>query len=334
MASSNKLTAPAAALPYKIQAERYNFFQLVELLYQLSHADLEQGLNTLPAQEPIRYLSNASLAFPISDISSLQTSKNHHFELEVSLFGLTGSQSPLPGYYIESTAWEYFQQNKKLGLFLDLFNHRLVTLLHRVWRKYRYYINFKNAGSDAFSQRMFALVGLGKSTIRDSLQINKSKMLAYAGLLANASRSPQILIGLISHCFELDDVSIDSWQFRRVAIDPKQQNRLGEQNALLNNNMILGSSIPDCSGKFLLRFDNLDLKRFLTFLPNGKEYKNLVTFVSFILRGQLACDLQLGLKQEQASGLHLGVENSAMLGWTTFLGAPPLKPNVTITIQE
>lgn len=318
----------------EIQAEKYNFFQLVELLYKIKNVDFETGLNTLPHSEPIYYASNASLAFPIRDIDSLQKTKSGKFLLEISLFGLTGSQSPLPGYYLESTAWEYFQKSKKLATFLDLFNHRLTTLLYHAWRKYRYYINFKNAGEDSLSQRMFALVGLSKPIIRNSLEMNKSKMLAYAGLLASTSRSPQIIIGLVSHCFELNHVDILSWQFRRVPLVPSQQNKLGLTNCLIGENMILGDTVPDYSGKFVLAINKLSLKRFLNFLPNGEEYKNLVTFVSFILRSQLSWDLRLGLDNNQASGIQLGVENQSLLGWTTFLGEPPKEPHVTITVQE
>lgn len=333
MASNNHIDNATLSVP--THPEQYHFFQLIELLYLIKNADLEKGLDARPTEEPIRYISNASLAFPVSDVSSLQkNSHNNQFTLEATFMGLTGSQSPLPGYYMESTAWEYFQKNKRLASFLDLFNHRLLTAMHRIWRKYRYYINFKTGGTDNLSQRMFALVGLGQANIRDSLHINKSKMLAYTGLLASASRAPQILINLISHCFDLKDVTISSWQFRRVSISPAQQNRLGVKNSMMGNNFIIGSSVPDRSGKFTLEINSLTLNHFLTFLPNQDNYKRLHTFISFILRKPLAWDLKLGLAHKQVGGLHLGNEKLSQLGWTTFLGTPPEKPFITFAVQE
>lgn len=80
---------------------------------------------------------------------------------------------------------------QKLGLFLDFFHHRLLTLLHRIWRKYRYHVRFQDNGEDGFSRLMFALVGLGNEAVCQSLPVNRAKMLSYAGMLASPSRSPR-----------------------------------------------------------------------------------------------------------------------------------------------
>ncbi|KAA1336618.1 type VI secretion system baseplate subunit TssG, partial [Escherichia coli] len=161
------------------------------------------GQTDRPDRESIRFRSSASLAFPTRDVISLVQSKRGFFELEVSFMGLHGSQSPMPGYYLDSLAWEDAQGENRLTDFLNLFNHRLITLLHQIWRKYRYYICFKKGGEDYFSQRMFSLVGLGSDVNRRLLNINHSKMLAYAGLLASPGRSPEVICSLVSHCFDL-----------------------------------------------------------------------------------------------------------------------------------
>ncbi len=62
-----------------------------------------------------------------------------------------------------------------------MFSHRLTQFVWHIWRKYRYHISFRNGGVDAFSQRMYSLVGLGHRQLRDKLAINHSKMLAYSG---------------------------------------------------------------------------------------------------------------------------------------------------------
>ncbi|MCE1699871.1 type VI secretion system baseplate subunit TssG, partial [Enterobacter hormaechei] len=100
----------------------------------------------------------------------------------------------------------------------------------QIWRKYRYSICFKQGGEDSFSQRMFSLVGLGSDINRRMLNINHSKMLAYAGLLASPGRSPEVICSLVSHCFDLQDVTLHGWQYRKVMIPEYQQNRLGGTN--------------------------------------------------------------------------------------------------------
>ncbi|CNC99919.1 MULTISPECIES: type VI secretion system baseplate subunit TssG [Yersinia pseudotuberculosis complex] len=327
-----------------LDVSRYNFFQLVELLNQLAVAWQGAAPVATPANEAIRFKSTASLAFPTRDVIALDTSARGQFELEVSFLGLHGSQSPLPGYYLDSLAWEDAQNENRLTDFMNVFNHRLLTLLHQIWRKYRYYICFDNGGDDAFSQRMFSLVGLGSEVVRNKLQINHSKMLAYAGLLASPGRAPEVICSLVSHCFNLPDITLHSWQLRKVDIAPSQQNRLGtrvkvrgkkyDEKSVLGVNFSIGSRVADRSGKFLLCINKLTREQFLSFLPNGANYASLVMFVAFIMRDQFAWDLRLGLAEQQVGGMVLGTEQNSLLGWTSILGDPEQKPSVTIGVME
>ncbi|WP_081250287.1 type VI secretion system baseplate subunit TssG [Hafnia alvei] len=313
--------------------QHYNFYQLVELLYQIENKQVECEKERLPSEEFIRFSSCASLGFPSSDVVSLKKDKRG-YDLEVAFMGLHGSQSPLPGYYLERLAWEYAQQDGNLYHFIDFFNHRFLMLLHLAWRKYRYYIRYQADGNDGFSQMMFSLVGLGSRTLRDVIPVNHSKMLAYSGLLAAPGRSPDVVSGLISHCFDLPNVEVESWQYRRVSIVPHQQNRLGEVNSDLRGNFVIGDYSPDVCGKFTLCIHDLSHSHFLRFLPNGDLFRPLVTFVAFILRDQLAWDLQLGLAPKQSVRTFLGHDKGCLLGWTTFLGQPPVIPRVIISVQE
>ncbi len=327
-------TARSAQLDVRLPqpGSGFNFFQLVELLHRLDGSDLEQLHE--PFQEAIRFKASASLGFPTRDVLQLGRDEKGRHELEVAFMGLHGSQSPLPGYYLDSLAWEYAQGEPKLGLFFDFFHHRLLGLLHRAWRKYRYHVRFQGGCEDGFSRLMLALVGLGDPGLSQLLPVHSSKMLAYAGLLASPCRSPEVVASLIAHCFDLVEVEVIPWQLRKVAIVAEQQNQLGRACVTLGSNMVIGASVPDCSGKFLLKINQLSLKQFLTFLPNGENFTALVTFVSFILRDQLAWDLQLGFCQQEVAGLQLGAEQAGRLGWSSFLGQPPQAPFVNICVQE
>lgn len=349
MANPNRSTRSDVAL--KVCADqqfgevsRYCFYQLVELIHHLSEVNPDGSLALSPAQEPIRFKSYAGLGFPASDVLSITRTANGGYQLETSFLGLHGSQSPLPGYYLDPIAWEDAQHQQGLKDFLDLFNHRLLTMLYHVWRKYRYYICYDSDGKDPFSAKVFSLVGLGNDAVRRSLPVNHSKMLAYVGLLASPGRSPEVICSLISHCFDLPEVSLQTWQWRKVPITPDQQNRLGTQTlmrskrfrkqSVLGKNFSLGANVADRRGKFLLCINKLSIKRLLSFLPNGEHYLPLITFVSFILRDQLAWDLRLDLAQQQAGGMTLGQELHSQLGWTTFLGQPDVEPYVTLCIRE
>lgn len=278
----------------------YNFFAMAELLHRLAQGEKgtpELSLRDDPTQETLRFSADASLAFPLSDISALKRDTSGAFRMTTTFMGLQGSQSPLPGYYLDHLAWKAVHEQSPVGDFLDMFSHRLTQFVWHIWRKYRYHISFRNGGVDAFSQRMYSLVGLGHRQLRDKLAINHSKMLAYSGILANPGRSPEIICGLVSHCFDLSEVTLQNWQRRKVDIEPDQQNSLGSYS-LKNGeklagrsvlgNFVLGTRVPDLSGKFQLSITSLTRKQFLSFLPSGENFLPLTMFVSFILRDQLA----------------------------------------------
>ena len=313
---------------------QFAFFPLVELLHLLENVDPESDQDIHPEQERVRFAATASLGFHPGDIVSLSQDDSGLCHLEVAFLGLHGSQSPMPGYYLDELAWEYAWQESRLGLFLDFFHHRLLTLLHRIWRKYRYHVRFQDDGRDGFSRQMFALVGLGNEAVRDSLPVNRAKMLSYAGMLASPSRSPEVISGLVMHCFDLESVEVDDWQMRKVAVCEEQQNRLGLSGVVLGHDFISGERINDCAGKFVLKINNLSFHGFLHFLPDGDQHQPLVRFMSFILRDQLAWDLSLGFGYQQANGMRLDSHQGASLGWSSFLGTPPEVARVTICVQE
>lgn len=323
-----------------------NFFALSELLHRLASGcdeTPELSLDTDPAQESIRFRADASLGFPVSDISALEQDTSGLFRMSTTFMGLQGSQSPLPGYYLDHLAWKSAHEQSPVGDFLDMFSHRLTQFVWHIWRKYRYHISFRNGGVDAFSQRVYSLVGLGSRQLRDRLAINHSKMLAYAGILANPGRSPEIVCALVAHCFDLSDVTLQNWQRRMVEIEPDQYNSLG-CHTLKNGaeiagrsvlgQFVLGTRVPDLCGKFQLSISNLSRKQFLSFLPSGENFLPLAMFVAFVLRDQLAWDLCLGLAPEQVSAMRLGDNKSALLGWTSFLGDPGERPSVAIRVRE
>ncbi|HEI8294625.1 TPA: type VI secretion system baseplate subunit TssG [Citrobacter koseri] len=339
---------PARAdVDFPVDVRDISFYVLLESLYRrYGEPGSEPSLRTEPEDEVVLFKSDASIAFPGSDLTSLTRSDNGQFTLTSKFLGFSGSQSPLPGYYLDRMARESAQNEEGLKGFLDLFSHRWTQFAYHVWRKYRYYICFRNGGTDAFSQRMYSLVGLGNQSVRGMLAINHSKMLAYAGVLATPGRSPDVICNLISHCFDLPDVSIESWQLRWVAIDPCQQNQLGVRHpkhktagyvvgrSVIGVNFTLGKRIADRSGKFLLRISGLSMSRYLSFLPDGDNHRALAAFVSFLLRDQLAWDLRLDLAPEQAQGMRLGDSSCTCIGRTAFIGQPKTPPSVILHIRE
>ena len=320
-----ELTGGAAAsdvalAPLINGARRYEFFQLVELLHRHHNDDLEQRHGgSVPAFQRVNYKASASLGFPGSDVLDLAINERGQYEMKVSFLGLQGAQSPLPSYYLEALAHESAHQEGSAGDFLDFFNHRLLTLMHRSWRKYRHYVRYQDDAQDGFSAAVFALVGLADSNLRGETPINWSKMLAYAGLLAGRSRSPDVVSGIVSHCFDLAQVEIEEWILRWVDIPLDQRSRTGLSGMTLGEDMVAGERVADVKGKFALCLRGLSLARFRDFLPDGEEHQPLKTLVNFVLREPLAYDLEIELLESEVKPMRLGDAGSCQLGWTTFV---------------
>ncbi|MGF1873278.1 type VI secretion system baseplate subunit TssG [Photobacterium indicum] len=328
--AASDLEKSAASMKLQKKVESYNFYQLVELLHRLQEEDPESEDWEVTCR--LLFSANPSLGFAASDVTNLQVLNDSRLKLQTSFFGLIGSQSPLPGFFLERLATE--GENGLRKPFLDFFNNRLIALVYRVWRKYRYYVRFKEDASDDFSAQLFALVGLADQNLRGETPINWCKMLSYAGMLAGRSRSPQVVSGIVAHCFDLADVTIRQWEVRKVTIPENQQMQLGMANARLGEDTLIGKEVQDCTGKFVIYIKGMTQERFKDFLPSGKEYLPFCKLIEFILREQMAFDLEMELKQDEAPPMQLGGQKGFSLGWSSFMGDSDEKRRIRIQIRQ
>lgn len=81
-----------------------NFYRVTELLYRQQQDEL--SLRTAPERETVRFRASASTAFPLRDIESLEKNAAGQYIMTTTFLGLSGSSSPLPGYYLDNLAWQ------------------------------------------------------------------------------------------------------------------------------------------------------------------------------------------------------------------------------------
>ena len=105
-----------------------------------------------------------------------------------------------------------------------------------------------------------------------------------------------------------------------MRIPKDQRARLGQANVRLGHDMVIGSNVRDRRGKFRLVFRGLSFARFRDFLPTGRDYKRVKELVAFLIKDQLAWDLELNVEKREVPALELGVQHRSNLGWTTFIG--------------
>ncbi|PIB65706.1 type VI secretion system baseplate subunit TssG [Pseudomonas sp. 2822-17] len=269
----------------------------------------------------LEFQANPGLGFPGHDIDRLEFFVERdqlHARLRLNVLGLCGAGSPLPAFYGEQAFAEGVGGTTTRD-FLDLFHHRLQRLMLPIWRKYRYRARFQTGASDAFSEQMFALVGLGSRHIRDATQLDCKRLLPYLGLLSLRAHSAALIETVLRYYFKHSSVYIEQWVERTVGIALEQQNRLGGANSLLGLDQVLGCRVADRSSKFRVHVKGLDWRRFHGFLPNGPEYPQLCSLVRLTARDPLEYDLRLVLARDEIRPLHLGEHNVCRLGWTSWL---------------
>lgn len=79
-----------------------NFYRVTELLYRQQQDEL--SLRTAPERETVRFRASASTVFPLRDIESLEKNAAGQYIMTTTFLGLSGSSSPLPGYYLDNLA--------------------------------------------------------------------------------------------------------------------------------------------------------------------------------------------------------------------------------------
>ncbi len=312
------------------QSYEFSFYQAVHLLEK--YYKMESGSNFVAVgenkyfkHERIEFTVSPKLSFPKSDmdfIVHMEREGQQYSRIETNFLGLHGASSPLPAAYTEKLAGRDPDDNPVKDFF-DFFHNRYTSLLYRVWKKYRYHIQYQSNANDAFSGRMLHLAGLS-SVIQEAevAELDRAKILSYINQLSTRTRSPRLITGIVAHYFSLPKVRMEEWVYRRVSISPSQRNRLNQANCILGNNLHLGSSIGDLNGKFNLCIDQIDFEKFKQFSRDGAQYKILVGLMRFILRDPMAWDLKLSVKLETIPENELGRGEGNLLGQTFWLGNP------------
>lgn len=215
--------------------------------------------------------------------------------------------------------------------FLDLFNHRLISLYYRAARKYQPYRDYGSGGTDAFSEKVYALMGAPQAAQRQKSALQWPRLLHFAGLLAMKQASKERIIKVLGGYFGLSNVTVEEGVLRLVDIPPDQRCALGSRNMIIGEDFMLGSRVADRCGKFRVFLGQLSLETFNAFLPAstgadhamGKYYLALNELLQFIKPSELLCDIELELCAAAVPQFTLGRQSVCHLGWSTWLGDSP-----------
>ncbi len=304
----------------KSDLNRFGFHQLVESIAEASSINLDELENTLIGESIFRFFTNPKINFPVGDIEQLiilEEDGREVFQFFVNFLGLQGSSGPLPGSVLDEIAEEH-NNNPIQSIYLDFFNHHLITVFHQIWRKYKYYIKFNSNFYDNYSRNIMNLLGVSRDFIKFT-HLNWHKIFYHLGIIQSGIRTKEALTSIIQHYFDLHDISLEEHVRKIVEVEVEQKNQVGIKNVMLGENFILGDKVESFSNKFRVNINNLKLDEFHQFLPNTKKYRQLQELIRFLLKDPLPYDVLLGLHPDTKSTFILGKDNSSFLGWTTLI---------------
>ena len=211
MATESRRADPSVEHVLFGEGYRFDFFQAVRVLERLSSTRLPVGRSSIPSKEAVRFRSLLSLSFPSSTVYDVAHSDNgaNPPEMVVAFMGLFGLAGVLPRHYTELLIERVRQKDFALRDFLDLFNHRMISLFYRAWEKYRFPIAYERSrssageGYDPFSLSLFNLIGMGTDGLRGKLKSGDEALLYYSGLVAQQPRSASALEAMLGDYFNV-----------------------------------------------------------------------------------------------------------------------------------
>ena len=310
------------------ESKQYSFFQINQLLHRylnkrnLDKAGFSRGNTSSRKKHTVRYKANPSLSFPSADIQDIRLwieSDKEFAEVVVNFMGLFGPSSPLPAFFTERILHAE-PGDTSVQDFLDLFNHRILDLLQRVWEKYRYYQVYER-GQDEFSRSMFALVGITHIELCEFSDLQWSRLMPYAGLIALKVTNVEKVSRVIEGYFNIEGVDIEQCVLREVQVNVDQMNQMGILNCEMGSDLVLGESVLDRMGKIRINLRDLTVEQFGEFLPGGVMNSPLKQLVKFLMTDQFEVEIRLQASDKSHLQSSMNGE-SAMMGWNTCLGEP------------
>jgi len=308
------------------EAYRFDFYQAVRLLESIYPGKVSVGESSHPRDEVVRFRSSVGLSFPASEIADLTPppEDGEPAGMTVNFLGLAGGLGPLTTVYTEMIIGRIGAKDRALEEFLNIFNHRLVSLMYRVRKVHRMALTTSSPEKGNTARHLFSLFGLGTRGLQNRLELPDRALLHYASILAQQPRTTSGLKMILGHYFQ---VAVETRELvgRWLKLDDEHTTTIGAggRNNGLGTGALLGTKVWDQSGKFELRLGPMGYEKFREFLPGGSGYARLCSLTRFYVGTEMEFDVVLLLAPPEVPELRLSGSGSAFLGWTSWLATRP-----------
>jgi type VI secretion system protein ImpH len=308
---------------------RFEFFQAVRLLRLLrmrergEDAARDLGEDSAPLQECVHLKGDLSHRFPTGEVTSIEIDgKDGIPVLSVAAMGLYGAQGVLPLHDTQRLI-DSRRDAKAETSFLDLFNHRILSLFYRAWAKHYLPLNYEQSFRqfpydrndynklDVVSSSLLSIAGGGLQSLRNRLDFADTNLIYFAAHFSRCPKSASSLAQMIRAIFEVP-VRITHFIGQWLFLDENSRSEMPSpamtigQNAELGKGFILGDRVWDIGGKFRVTVGPLKYSEMLGLCPWEPSLRRLFQLVKSYVGQHLEFDVQLELEGSEIPSLELG----------------------------
>ena len=310
------------------EGHAFSFLQAVHLLERI----YRDAGRSFPGEgielraELVRFSHEVRLDFPPGDVEWVRRTGSPDeppVEMRVNILGLAGANAPLPQRFAEQILRREFRGDDALRKFLDIFNHRLISLLYRAKKKYRPALDPKAPDRGRVANVLYAFLGLGTDRLRGRMDLRDRSLLPYAGIVVDSSRSTIGLVRILEDCFATK-VEVTPFRGKWEDVDRSDWTHIGAargRNQRIGDGALLGRRIWNAAAAFEVRLGPLTYKQFLSFLPGHEAYAALGSAIRFYAHEELGFRVRLTLAAKEVPPLRLGKRHAAHLGHTSWVRA-------------
>ncbi|MDI2143344.1 MULTISPECIES: type VI secretion system baseplate subunit TssG [unclassified Pseudomonas] len=286
------------------------------------------GSGTSPQAEALKLRGPLTPVFAASQIESLEEKSGEPLTLNSPMFGLGGPDGPLPYAYQEWLQQRARAKDHAPAEFLDLFQHRLLSLLYKVMRKHRIALGFTTPGASPVQAQLRALTGLMPKSLQERQAIPDCAVLACTALYADGRRSLAGFAAIVREQFSVPvELSAYEGAWREIPAASRSVMKAGGRNLQLGRTAVAGTRVWDEHAGIRLTLGPLSSAQAARFLPDGEAHPALASLAALYFGPDL--DVKLVILVRGAGPLKLSRQAPALLSWNGGL-----QRQASVTVQR
>ncbi|MNJ30818.1 hypothetical protein D3C77_254290 [compost metagenome] len=289
------------------QAWRFDFFSALRCIESLHPECPRWGTARQLAEDPLRLTQAVSMAFEPGMLRNVQVQEGQAPRLAVTFFGMTGANGPMPlAFSEEVVSRQVNHDDYVLTHFIDIFHHRLLTLLYRSWAVARPVVSADRPDEDRFVEQVQAFAPRSE--------------VFYASAYADQRRSAAGLVDVLRDYLDVG-VSVRQWHGRWSPLSPDAHLRLSARcaGAQLGRASLLGRRSWNVQHSVRIVLGPLTLAQWHRLLPGTPLLRAVSRLINDYVGSSIEWDLQLLLASTQKPELRL--QAGGRLGLSTWLNS-------------